>query len=74
MGGQIETEQDSEGPSWVQKLLRVPCFLFVEKALVSWAFSEYQRADWRSSWLDKWGNAEIKDKQSRKKSNDSLTV
>ena len=31
----IETEQDLAGPSCVQKPLRVPSFLFVEKALVS---------------------------------------
>ena len=36
---------DSSGPSWVEKLLYVPYLLFVEKALVSYAFPEFHRTD-----------------------------
>lgn len=36
---------DPAGSSRVEKLLYVPYLLFVEKALVSYAFPEFQRAD-----------------------------
>lgn len=49
MGGEVETKQDSAGPSQVQKTLSVPHFLFVEKRLFSLAFPEYQRANMCSS-------------------------
>lgn len=44
--GETETKQDPTGHSEVQKPLRVPHFLFVEqKALVSYAFPEFRRAE-----------------------------
>lgn len=30
--GEIGTEQGPGGPSWVQKPLHIPCFLFAEKS------------------------------------------
>ena len=43
--GGIETKQDPSGPSWVQKPLHAPRFLFVEKGFSLLGFPEFQRAD-----------------------------
>lgn len=70
--GGIETKQDPAWPSQVQTL-SCPSFLFAEKkALVSQAFTTPQRADSSCHQLGKWESTEAKEKQSGKKSNDSL--
>ena len=40
-----ETEQDPVGPSQLQKLFHVPCFLFVGKDFGLLGFPEFQIAD-----------------------------
>lgn len=75
--GGVEIKQDAAGPSWVQKPLGVPWSFFAgpslqRKSLVYWTFPEFQRACKGYYQSGNRGNAEAKEKQSNKKSNDSL--
>lgn len=66
------------GGSWGTLLgtkpLQVPCFLFMEKGLVSQAFPESQRAGTVCYWFEKWSSAETKEKQLNKKDNDNSSA